>query len=260
VLTVRVVKIGGNELDQPDWVAACARRLAALGPCVVVHGGGRAVSDWSRRLGLPVEQRDGLRVTTPEIAQLVEMVLGGPVNRLLVAALRDAGIDAIGLCGVDGGLLTAQPLQNGANLGEVGEIVNVRASLLQSLLLARLTPVVAPVAPSLSAPVRPLNVNADQAAAAIAAALQAQELLFVSDVPGVVVNGVTQPTLAASEIEAMIEGGVATAGMAAKLRAAIQALGAGVRAVRIGNLDMLDDATAGTRLLAAPLVSAAQPA
>jgi acetylglutamate kinase len=252
VLTIRVVKIGGNELDRPDWVAACARALSKNGPTVVVHGGGQAVSDWSRRLGLPVEKKDGLRVTTPEIAQVVEMVLGGPINRLLVTALRVAGLDAIGLSGVDGGLLTAQPLQNGTPLGLVGEIVNVRASLLQSLLLAGLVPVVAPVAPSLKAPAQPLNVNADQAAAAIAAALNAQELLFVSDIPGVTVDGIPQPTLAAAEIEVMIEGGVATGGMAAKLRAAAHALGAGVRAVRIGNLDMLEHATAGTRLLATP--------
>ena len=257
MLSVKVVKIGGNELDRPDWVEACARALKDIGPVVIVHGGGQAVSSWSRRLGLPVEKKDGLRRTTPEIALLVEMVLGGPMNRLVVSALREAGLDAIGLCGVDGGLLTAQPLQQ-AELGEVGEIVNVRASLLQSLLLAGLTPVVAPVAPSLASPGRPLNVNADQAAAAIAAALVAEELLFISDVPGVTVDGVTQPTLVAAEIEQMIEGGVATGGMAAKLRAAANAVRAGVRAVRIGDLDMLEHATAGTRLLAAP--PAVQPA
>jgi acetylglutamate kinase len=105
------------------------------------------------------------------------------------------------------------------------------------------------------APVRPLNVNADQAAAAIAVALEAEELLFVSDVPGVAVDGVAQPTLAAGDIETMIEAGVATGGMAAKLRAAAQALRAGVRAVRIGDLDMFEHATAGTRLLAVPPAS-----
>jgi acetylglutamate kinase len=255
VLTIRVVKIGGNELDRPTWVAECARVLKGAGPMVVVHGGGRSVTEWSQRLGLPVEKRDGMRVTTPEIAELVEMVLSGPINRVLVSALRAAGLDAIGLSGVDGGLLTARVRPD---LGEVGEIVSVRGSLLQSLLLAGLTPVVAPVAPSGAAPNRPLNVNADQAAAAIAAALDAQELLFVSDVPGVTIHGVTQPTLAAAEIELMIEGGVATGGMAAKLRAAADALRAGVRAVRIGDLDMLEHATAGTRLLAAPPV--VQPA
>jgi acetylglutamate kinase len=101
-------------------------------------------------------------------------------------------------------------------------------------------------------------VNADQAAAAVAAALGAEELLFVSDVPGVTIDGVAQPTLAAAEIEQMIEAGVATGGMAAKLRAAASALRAGVRAVRIGDLDMLEHATAGTRLLSSPPV--VQPA
>src|SRR2546421_5757528 len=156
MLTVRVVKIGGNELDRPVWVAACARALKSAGPVVVVHGGGHLVSTWSRRLGLPVEKRDGLRVTTPEIAQLVEMVLGGPVNRLLVSALRDEGLDAIGLSGVDGGLLTAPAVQKGSGLGEEGTIHTLRASLLQSLALAGFTPLIAPVAPSRNATLPPL--------------------------------------------------------------------------------------------------------
>jgi acetylglutamate kinase len=248
MLNVRVVKLGGNELHRPAWMAECARALKAAQPVVVVHGGGQAVSAWSRRLSLPVEKRDGLRVTTPEIAEVVEMVLSGPVNRLVVSALRAAGLDAVGLSGVDGELLTARPA---AGLGHVGEIVQVRASLLQSLLLAGLTPVVAPVAPAEDGTGVPLNVNADHAAAAVAGALHAEELLFVSDVPGVDIDGVAQPTLAVSEIEAMIELGIATDGMAAKLRSAGHALGAGVRAVRIGDLEMLASATAGTRLLAA---------
>jgi len=256
MLGVRVVKVGGNELDREAWVAECARALVAVAPVVIVHGGGQAVSAWSRRLSLPIEKRAGLRVTTPEIAEVVEMVLGGPVNRLLVSALRAAGLDAIGLSGVDGGLLTARPAAGG--LGHVGEITAVRASLLESLLLAGLTPVVSPFAPVAGVSGVPLNVNADHAAAAVAAALHADELLFVSDIPGVEIDGVAQPTLAAAEIEAMIELGVATDGMAAKLRAAAQALAAGVRAVRIGDLDMFDSATAGTRLLATP--PATQPA
>jgi len=249
---VRVVKVGGNELDREAWVAECARALVAAAPVVIVHGGGQAVNALSRRLSLPIEKRDGLRVTTPEIAEVVEMVLGGPVNRLLVSALRAAGLDAIGLSGVDGGLLAARPVAG--ELGLVGEIAAVRASLLESLLLAGLTPVVAPVSPGADGAGVPLNVNADHAAAAIAAALHADELLFVSDIPGVEIDGVAQPTLAASEIEAMIELSIATDGMAAKLRAAAQALAAGVRAVRIGDLDMFASATAGTRLLAAPPV------
>ncbi len=247
MLTVRVVKVGGNELDRPDWLAACASAIHAAGPVVVVHGGGKAVDALSRRLGLPVEKRDGLRVTTPEVAQVVELVLSGPANRAVVTALRRAGVDAVGLSGVDGGLLTARQLAGG--FGQVGAITDVRASLLQSLLLAGLTPVVAPVAPDASG--TPLNVNADDAAAAVAAALRAEELLFVSDVGGVAVGGVPQPSLTAGEIETLIDRGVATNGMAAKLRAAARALQTGARAVRIGDLDVLTSRTAGTRIFAA---------
>ena len=247
VLTVRVVKVGGNELDRPDWLAACAAAIKGAGPVVVVHGGGKAVDALSRRLGLPIEKRDGLRVTTPEVAEVVELVLAGPANRAVVAALRKAGVDAVGLSGVDGGLLTARQLAGG--FGQVGAITDVRASLLQSLLLAGLTPVVAPVAPDVSG--TPLNVNADDAAAAVAAALRAEELLFVSDVAGVAVGGVPQPSLAAGEIETLIDRGVATNGMAAKLRAAARALHAGARAVRIGDLELFSSRTAGTRIFAA---------
>ncbi len=255
MLSTRVVKLGGNELDRPDWLAACARALVRLDPVVVVHGGGRAVSALSRRLGLPVEKRDGRRVTTPEVAEVVELVMAGPVNRQVVTALRAAGLDAVGLSGVDGGLLAARPAPGG--WGHVGEIVGVRVALLESFLLAGLTPVIAPMAPDVSgAAGPPLNVNADDAAAAIAAALGAAELLLVSDVPGVEVDGAVRPALEAGDVETLIELGEAADGMAAKLRAATAALRAGARAVRIGDLRLLDDARAGTRILA----PAVQPA
>jgi acetylglutamate kinase len=257
VLSVRVVKLGGNELDQPAWLEVCARALVSLDPVVVVHGGGRAVSAWSERLGLPVEKRDGRRVTTPEVAEVVELVLAGPLNRRVVAALRRAGLDAVGLSGVDGGLLTARRADSGTELGHVGEIVQVRAALLESFLLAGLTPVIAPMAPAAGdGAATPLNVNADDAAAAIAGALHTAELLLVSDIPGVQVDGVVQPVLDGVEIESLIESGAASEGMAAKLRAAVAALRAGARAVRVGDRRLLDDPRAGTRILA----TAAQPA
>jgi acetylglutamate kinase len=246
VLNVRVVKLGGNELDRPEWLEACATAIAAAGPVVVVHGGGRAVTTLSQKLELPVEKRGGLRVTSPEIAEVVEMVLAGPVNRTVVAALRRAGLDAIGLSGVDGALLTAEPLDGGA-LGHVGRITEVRAALLHSLLLAGLTPVIAPMAPDAAGGL-PFNVNADDAAAAVAGALQAAEVLFVSDVPGV--RGAPRDGLAAGEVEPLIETGVAEGGMAAKLRAAAAALAAGARSARIGDLGLFADPAAGTRIFA----------
>jgi len=258
-LSIRVVKLGGNELDRPAWLEACARALLPLDPVVVVHGGGRAVSAWSERLGLPVGKRDGLRVTTLAVAEVVELVLGGPVNRRVVAALRGAGLDAVGLSGVDGGLLTARPVREAgrAVLGHVGTIAQVRGALLESFLLAGLTPVIAPMAPEGgNGSATPLNVNADEAAAAIAGALRATELLLVSDVPGVQVDGLVQPVLDGADVDSLIEGGEASDGMAVKLRAAAAALRAGARAVRIGDLRLLDDARAGTRILA----TTAQPA
>src|SRR5204863_7558128 len=251
VLAARVVKLGGNELDRPGWLAECALAVKRIEPVVVVHGGGEAITAWCTRLGLAAEKRDGLRVTTPEVAAVAEMVLAGPVNRRVVGALRAAGVDAVGLSGVDGGLLAARRAPG--ELGHVGEITAVRAALLESVLLAGLTPVIAPVSPDIAAGegALPFNVNADHAAAAIAAALRAAELLFVSDVPGVSVGGVTQPEIAATEIEGLIATGVARDGMAAKLRAAAAELAAGARAVRIGDLGLLGSATAGTRILAA---------
>jgi acetylglutamate kinase len=253
VLSAKVAKIGGNELDREGWLDECAHALKRIEPLVVVHGGGRAITALSERLRLPVEKRDGLRVTTPEIAAVVEMVLAGPINRQVVAALRAAGLDAVGLAGVDGGLFTAQRAPG--NLGHVGEIIAVRTALLESLLLAGLTPVLSPLAPARAeeggAPGVPYNVNADQAAAAVAAALRAAELLFISDVPGVAVGGVAQPEIAVTEIEGLIATGVARDGMAAKLRCAAAALRAGARAVRIGDLTMLERSSAGTRIIAA---------
>ena len=253
MLPVRVVKLGGNEFDRPAWLAACAAALKVVEPVVVVHGGGQAVSALSLRLGLRVEKREGRRITPPEVAEVVEMVLAGPSNRLVVAALRRAGIDAIGLAGVDGGLLTARPAAGG--LGHVGEIAAVRVPLILSLLDAGLTPVIAPLAPGPDGGL-PYNVNADDAAAALAGALQAMEVLFICDVPGVCVDGVVRPSIAADEIETLVGRGVATEGMAAKLRAGARALEAGARAARIGDLQLLAHPAAGTAILA----PAVQPA
>jgi len=252
---LRVVKLGGNELDRAGWLEAWAREVAQAGPVVIVHGGGRAISALSGRLGLPIVQRDGLRVTSPEVAEVVEMVLAGPVSRVVVGALSRAGVDAVGVSGIDGGLLVAERYDQ--NLGEVGRITSVHPALLTALLAAGFTPVVAPMAPAPDGSM--MNVNADDAATAIATALPASELLFVSDVPGVVLQGVAAAELPVAEVEPLIGRGVVTGGMAAKLRAAATALAGGVSRVRIGGREMLTAPAAGTRLVATT-VNAALPA
>src|SRR3989442_14649401 len=126
MLSVRVVKLGGRELDRPEWLAACADALKAAGPVVLVHGGGEAVSAVSRRLDIPVEKRAGRRVTSPEVAEVVEMVLAGPGNRPPVPAARAARLHALRPSGVDGGPLTARPAARGLRRG--GENARVPAS------------------------------------------------------------------------------------------------------------------------------------
>ncbi len=247
---ITVVKVGGNEVDDAAWTARLARALARRGgSTVVVHGGGKEITALQRALGAEPEWRDGLRVTTDESVRAVAMVLSGVVNKRLVSALLTAGIDAVGISGEDGGLLRAALLRGGA-LGRTGEVAEVRTRLLAAWLEQGLVPVVSPV--SRGPDGGPLNVNADDAAAAVAAAMGATELLFVSNVPGVLDGGAVLPELAAGEVEALIESGTASGGMAPKLRAAARAAAAAGR-VRIGGLEMLEDHGAGTRVLRAPV-------
>jgi acetylglutamate kinase len=248
---LRVIKVGGNEADDPQWLAALARGLAELpGQAVLVHGGGKEVTELQRVLGAEARWQEGLRVTTPEVLRAVTMVLSGAVNKRLVGALLDARVDAVGLSGEDGALLRARLVAGGA-LGRVGEVVEVRVELLWSLLAQGITPVVSPVSRGTDG--RPLNVNADDAAAAIAASLGATELQLVSNVAGVQVGGVTLSELEAEEIEPLIATGVASGGMAPKLRAAASAIRAGVGCVRIGGIEMLVERFAGTRIRATSL-------
>jgi acetylglutamate kinase len=245
---VAVVKIGGNEIDDPSWLERLAAAAAGHeGALVVVHGGGKEVTELQRALGAEPEWRDGLRVTTPEALRAVSMVLSGLVNKRLVALFVGAGTQAVGVSGEDAGMFRAEPKLGGA-LGRTGEIREVRTSLLETLLAHGLLPVVSPVSrgPDGGA----LNVNADDAAAALAVALGAERLLFVSNIPGVLAEGATLPEVTAARVEELIRQGTASGGMAPKLRAAAHAASNGVLDVRIGDLEMLSASAAGTRVMA----------
>ena len=242
-----VVKIGGSLLKDGASLPELARSLAGLpGQTVVVHGGGPEITQWQERVGLSVEWRDGLRVTTRESVQIASMVLTGWMNKRIVSALIGAGQLALGVSGEDGGLLEAVR-KEGGRLGEVGEVVAVNRTLLRALLAAGTTPVISPI--SRGPEGVPLNVNADEAAIAVAAALPASRLLLVSDVPGVLVDGQVVPRLSASDAERLIRSGAATGGMVVKIREALVAAHAGVE-VRIGGGEILRDAAVGTRILA----------
>lgn len=235
---IRVIKIGGNEMNTPGFLqelAAQLARLAAAEPLVVVHGGGQDIAALQARLGLEPVKVDGLRVTDAESLAVAQMVLSGHTNKHVVRTLLAAGLDAVGLSGVDGGLLRCRKKAHPTvDLGLVGEVTSVRAGLLDKLIEAGLVPVVSPV--SLGEDGQIYNVNADEAAGAIAAALAAAALDFVSNVPGVLAKGDLLPELSAAAAEALIADGTVSGGMIPKVRTALDALDRGIPRVRIVNL------------------------
>ncbi|MCI0436405.1 MAG: acetylglutamate kinase [Gemmatimonadetes bacterium] len=245
-MSVRVVKIGGAALTDAGWLSSFGTHLMRSGSgCVVVHGGGPDINALSERLGLSFTWSNGRRVTSPEMLDAAAMVLSGRLNKRIVAALIGAGGDAVGISGEDGGLIRTV-FADGGKLGRVGEVMEVRSELLEWLLSRGLVPVVSPI--SRGPDGDGVNVNADEVAGAVAAALGAPELLFITDVAGVLDAGVVRPELTTAEARALIEADAASGGMALKLRAAMQALAMGVAAVRIGRFDALHDPAAGTRI------------
>ena len=246
---MRVIKVGGRpQLDPALPAALAAAQRAAPGSLHVVHGGGDEVSTLQRLYGIEARFSGGRRVTSALDLEIIRMALSGSANKRLVSALVDAGVSTIGLSGEDGALLTAVPLDP-ARYGHVGTPAAVNSTLLHHLLDAGYLPVLSPVSrstdPTTSAT---LNVNGDDAAAAIAAALGADELLLVSDVAGVLLDERPVPALAPDEAQRLIDDGTARGGMAAKLQAALSALDGGVQRVRISDIAAITDPIRGTVL------------
>jgi acetylglutamate kinase len=243
---MRVVKLGGRTQLAAELATALAGAWRAdPGTLCVVHGGGEEISALQRALGVVPSFIGGRRVTTARDLDIVRMVLSGTANKRLVTALTDAGAPAWGVSGEDAGFLEASPLGNG-ELGYAGAPTRVRGEVLQLLLQAGYMPVISPMARNADGS-GALNVNGDDAAAAIAAALAADELLFLSNVAGVRdASGATLARLDPAGAQELIDSGAAIAGMRAKLEAAHGALTAGVRRVRIGDVACLSDSSAGT--------------
>jgi len=245
---VLVLKIGGNQIDEPEFLTALAETIAGL-PArrVIVHGGGKEIGQLQMDLGIPFQVVAGLRVTSDATLRVAEMVLSGLINKRVVAALVNAGVPAIGLSGVDLGLLRVEKLEHPAgDLGWVGRVVQVNVDGLRGLLAQGLTPVLSPI--SLGRDGHTYNVNADHAAEAVACALQATALVFVSNVPGVLVDGRVASRLTAHEAEALIADGIIAGGMVPKVQAALEAVAAGVPEARIADLEGLKSGR-GTRVV-----------
>ena len=215
-----VVKLGGTTLADQRQVLEEVAAVARKRPVVLVHGGGKRMSEWLERLGVPTRFEGGLRVTDPAALEVAAAVLRGVVNSELVAALRDAGCDAVGLSGVDGGLLIGERLPD---VGLVAHVTGIRRDLLDSLLVADQVPVVAPLARDEQGVV--CNVNADDAAAGIAAGLGARQLVLLTDVDGVRDgSGTKLDSITVAETEALIADGTINGGMVPKVKAALAAV------------------------------------
>ena len=235
------IKVGGIAGQHAAALAVIAAEAPAT--TVIVHGGGNEVADWSTRLGLVPRSHDGLRVTDPATLEVAVAVLAGLVNTRLVAAFGRHGRRAIGLTGVDGGLLDVR--RRDLRLGEVGEVVGADVGVLDPLLARGLMPVVASIAADVNGDL--LNVNADEAAGSIAGA-RGGLLLLCTDVPGVLLEDRLVERLDRAAAEGMLTDGSASAGMRPKLRAALAAVDVGcdVRIVDGRSPDDLRRALAGS--------------
>lgn len=248
---LRVVKLGGRTQNAPTLPAVLASAWQREpGSLVVVHGGGDQISALQRLRGEEPVFIGGRRATTDLALELVRMVLSGLANKQLVSALTAAGAPAVGISGEDSAMLRATPIDP-ERFGHSGTPAETDVSLVTALLSSGYLPIISPVATHVDREVGgALNVNGDDAAAAIAAALGADELFLMVDVAGVLdEHGQRIEQLTLDQVQSLVASGVAGGGMAAKLDACSRALNGGVARVRVGNLHALDDQTAGTAVV-----------
>jgi acetylglutamate kinase len=242
-----VVKYGGAAMVNESLRAAVAEDLVLMScvgiRTVLVHGGGPEIDSMLRRLGKEPVFVDGLRYTDEETMEVVQMVLAGKVNKDLVGLVRRAGGKALGLCGLDGGLLSAVRRTKGGSsgaavdLGLVGDIREVNAQPLEAALGAGYVPVVATIAGGLGSDPKSYNVNADTAAADIAIALGAEKLLLLTDVPGILRDlrdeGTLIKEMRRSELDDYMKAGIVSKGMIPKVQCCARAVDGGVERAHI---------------------------
>ena len=263
-----IVKLGGTAAADAEVLARLVADLAADFPrgAVIVHGGGTEASAWCSRLGLEPRFVDGIRQTTPEEMEVVEMVLAGKVNTAVVRTAARAGAKPVGLSLSDAGLCIGRPVGDPA-VNRTAHPERVDEAILTHLLEGGFLPVVSSIgsfgdggaagdgaADGGAASGSACNINADAAALALARAVQARALIFLSDIPGVQEEDTVHRSLDTTASEALIERGVISGGMTAKVRSALSAVDAGVGAVVIGeyhergDLQALTGGQAGTRI------------
>ncbi len=262
-----VVKYGGAAMKDDARMASFAEDIVLLQYVgirpVVVHGGGPQIDRMLERLKIPTARKEGLRVTSPEAMEVVEMVLGGTVNKRITAFINKFGGRAVGLSGKDGGLIRARKIEARSratgkplDLGLVGEVLEVRPEILRTLEGDGFVPVIAPI--GVGGEGEAYNINGDTAAAEVAAAVSAEKFILLTDVPGVLDAGERRiSTMTEEEATAAIGSGGITGGMIPKVECGLAALRKGVRKVHIIDgriphsvlLEIFTDAGVGTEIV-----------
>lgn len=230
-----VLKVGGNEIDQLDFLDNLGAWLVEYAqPIIIVHGGGKEISQLQHKFEIEPQYIDGLRVTDETSLWLTQMVLCGAVNKRIVEMLQLRGIEAMGLSGVDRGLVKARKMHSSnGDLRRVGDVTTVRAEILIDLVAQGVTPVIAPICLGEDGA---YNVNADHVAGAVGAAVKAEQIIFLTNVKGVLDQKkklITQLTPAAAE--SLIQQEIIFGGMLPKVRTALHMVQQGAPQVRITN-------------------------
>ncbi len=236
-----VIKFGGNAMIDENLKEMFAEdvvltKYIGMSP-VVVHGGGPQINEVMDKMGKKPVFIEGIRITDGETMDIVEMVLGGKINKELVNRINQHGGNAVGLTGKDGGLIQARKLRRprksaGIDRGLVGEVESISPNIIRSLEQNRFIPVIAPIGVDNKG--KTYNINADTAAGAIAATLKAEKLIFLTDVKGILgKDGKLISTLTRKQALQLIKNGVITSGMLPKVRACLEALDGGVKKTHI---------------------------
>ncbi len=259
-----VVKYGGAAMKDSRLKADVIRDVVFMASVgirpVMVHGGGPEINSWLGKLNIEPQFKDGLRVTDAETMDVVEMVLVGRVNKELVSLINQAGGKAVGICGRDGNLVTARLQSESADVGFVGDVSNVRPDLVRTLAEAGYIPVISSVASDASG--QAYNINADTVAGELAASLNAEKLILLTDAPGIM-RDFHDPSTLISQLDIqqarqLIAEGIVAGGMIPKVNCCVRSLAQGVRAATILDgrvphallLEMFSDMGIGTMMVA----------
>jgi acetylglutamate kinase len=255
-----VIKYGGAAMTDPLLKETFGKDVTILRKIginiVIVHGGGKEITDIAKKLGIETKFVDGQRYTDEKMVEVVQMVLAGKINKEIVNLINRSDGGAIGLSGVDNMLLCAEKLVEGeADLGLVGKVTSVNVPFIELLLKNGMMPVIAPV--GVGSDGTTYNINADLAAGAIASALKAEKLVYLSDIEGIVINKKRISTMTETEARRLIEQGAIFGGMIPKVQSAFTTLNAGVKKVHIVDgrikhsllLEIFTDEGIGTQMI-----------